>query len=96
MRAMVLQRPGTPLRLEPDWPLREPGPAEVAVRVLACGVCRTDRHIVDGELVPSKLPLVPGHEVIGEVVATGSQVRSVRVGDRVGVSWLGWTCGECE
>jgi propanol-preferring alcohol dehydrogenase len=83
---MVLDAPGRPLR-EADLPVPEPGPAEVLLRVRACGVCRTDLHVVDGELPDPKLPLVPGHQIVGEDAATG---------DRLGVPWLGWTCGECR
>lgn len=94
MRAMVLERPGEPLR-ERDLPIRQPGPAEVLVRVRACGVCRTDLHIVDGELPDPKLPLVPGHQIVGTVEALGAGVERFRVGDRVGIGWLGWTDGTC-
>jgi propanol-preferring alcohol dehydrogenase len=90
VRAMVLDAPGRPLRLE-DRPPPEPGPGEVLVRVRACAVCRTDLHIVDGELVPPRLPLVPGHEVVGIVERGGGFAP----GTRVGVPWLGWTCGAC-
>ncbi|MBB3189794.1 zinc-dependent alcohol dehydrogenase family protein [Halomonas cerina] len=94
MRAMRLHAPNQPLQLE-CLPLPEPGPGEVRVRVLACGVCRTDLHVVDGELERPKLPLVPGHEIVGEVDALGEGVSNREVGQRVGVPWLGWTCGEC-
>jgi len=92
MRAMVLDAPRTPLRLaeQPD-PTTEPG--QVLLRVRSCGVCRTDLHIVDGDLASPKLPLVLGHQVVGEVVAGGVRFAS---GDLVGVPWLGWTCGECR
>jgi len=73
-----------------------PGPGEVSVRVLACGVCRTDLHVVDGELPVATLPLVPGHEIVGRVEHIGTQVETFSPGDRVGIPWLGWTCGECE
>jgi propanol-preferring alcohol dehydrogenase len=92
---MVLDRAHAPLRLDADRPRPEPGPGEVVLRVAACGVCRTDLHIVDGELTRPKLPLVLGHEIVGHVVAAGDGVAQPRVGDRVGVPWLGWTCGEC-
>jgi len=72
------------------------GSHEVLIRIRACGVCRTDLHIVDGELANPKLPLVPGHEIVGIVVAVGPAVERLAVGDRVGVPWLGWTCGECD
>lgn len=95
MRAMRLQAPGQPLVLE--WiPRPEPGPGEVQLRVLACGVCRTDLHVVDGELDEPSLPLVPGHEIVGIVTSVGEGVRSLHVGSHVGVPWLGWTCGHCD
>jgi alcohol dehydrogenase, propanol-preferring len=86
VRAMVLDAPGRPLR-EADLPMPEPGAGQVLLRVRACGVCRTDLHVVDGELPEPKLPLVLGHQIVGEDVATG---------ERLGVPWLGWTCGECR
>jgi len=95
MRAMVLQAPGKPLRAM-QVPVPQPGPAQVLLRVHACGVCRTDLHIVDGELTDPKLPLIPGHEIVGSVVQMGSRITRFRVGDRVGVPWLGYTCGECR
>lgn len=95
MRAMVLERPGTPLVLR-DLPVPEPGPGEVRVRVEACGVCRTDLHLVDGELPDPKLPIVPGHEIVGRIEALGPGVEGLRPGDRVGVPWLGRTCGRCR
>src|SRR5436190_4093952 len=94
MRAIVLEIPGKPLR-ETELPEPEPGPGQVRVRVEACGVCRTDLHIVDGELRQPKLPLVLGHQIVGTVDAVADGVAGVAVGDRVGVPWLGWTCGEC-
>ncbi|TFH87945.1 zinc-binding alcohol dehydrogenase family protein [Billgrantia azerbaijanica] len=95
MRAMRLHAPGQPLVLE-RISRPEPGPGEVQLRVLACGVCRTDLHVVDGELNEPRLPLVPGHEVVGEVTALGEGVTGLAPGQRIGVPWLGWTCGECE
>ena len=95
MRAMVLNRARTPL-LETDLPMPEPGPGQVLLEVKACGVCRTDLHVCDGELIEPKLPLVPGHEIVGRVVATGGAVERYAVGDRVGVPWLGHTCGDCR
>jgi len=93
--AMVLAAAGQPLeRLRLIW--RKPRSGEVLLRVHACGVCRTDLHIVDGELPHPKLPLVPGHEVIGTVVAIGEEVDHFQIGDRVGVPWLGYACGTCE
>lgn len=94
MRAMVLRRPGTPLVLQ-ERPEPVPGPGEVRLRVLACAVCRTDLHVVDGELPGTRLPVVPGHEIVGEVEALGPGVTSLRPGDRVGVPWLGHACGRC-
>ena len=95
MRAMVLHRPGEPLRLE-HRPLPNPGPGQVRVRVLACGVCRTDLHLVDGELPEPRLPVIPGHEIVGVVDALGEGVTGLLVGSRVGIPWLGWTCGSCR
>ncbi|WFM72523.1 zinc-dependent alcohol dehydrogenase family protein [Halomonas sp. CKK8] len=95
MRAMRLHAPGRPLELE-RVPRPAPGPGEVEVRVLACGVCRTDLHVLDGELTEPRLPLIPGHEIVGEVTALGEGVQAPAPGTRVGVPWLGWTCGECE
>ncbi len=95
MRAMVLPKsPGALVESEIADP--RPGPREVLLRVQACAVCRTDLHVVDGELPDPKLPLVPGHEIVGRVIAAGREVERLREGDRVGVPWLGWTCGECE
>ena len=95
MRAMVLHSPGDPLRLE-RLPVPKPGPGEVLVRVRACGICRTDLHVVDGELPEPKIPLVLGHQIVGTVEALGEDAVGVAMGDRVGVSWLGRTCGECR
>ena len=94
VKAMVLDRPGTPLRLA-ELAVPEPGAGQILVRVSACGVCRTDLHVVDGELTEPALPIVPGHEVIGHVVAMGADVQRFQVGERVGIPWLGWTCGVC-
>jgi propanol-preferring alcohol dehydrogenase len=94
MRAMVLERPGTPLRLR-EGAVPRPGPRDILVAIAACGVCRTDLHVVDGELPDPKLPIVPGHEIVGRVAAIGSQVAGLAVGERVGVPWLGHTCGIC-
>jgi propanol-preferring alcohol dehydrogenase len=92
MRALVLEVAGRPLRVA-ELPDPEPGPSEVLLRVRACGVCRTDLHIVDGELTRPKLPLVLGHQIVGEVAAAGDRFEP---GERVGVPWLAWTCGECR
>ncbi len=94
MQAMVLNSPGQPLFLT-ERALPAPGPDEVLIRVHACGVCRTDLHVVDGELTRPKLPLIPGHEIVGTVEARGDRVERFSIGDRVGVPWLGWTCGRC-
>jgi propanol-preferring alcohol dehydrogenase len=95
MRAMVLERVGEPLR---ELELRDPvpGPGQVHLDVQACGVCRTDLHIVDGELTEPKLPLILGHQIVGTVRAAGPGVTRFEPGRRVGVPWLGWTCGECR
>jgi propanol-preferring alcohol dehydrogenase len=95
MRAMVFRQPGAPLVLE-ERPPPEPGPGQVRVRVAACAVCRTDLHIVDGELDRPKLPLVLGHQIVGVVDALGEGVDDRASGDRVGIPWLGWTDGECR
>ena len=95
MRAMILQEPGEPLRLA-TLPEPEPGPGQLLVRVHACAVCRTDLHVVDGELVDPKLPLVPGHEIVGTVVGAGEDVERFTEEQRVGIPWLGWTCGRCR
>jgi len=94
MQAMVLERTRTPLRAR-DLAIPEPGAGQVLLRVRACGVCRTDLHVVDGELSHPHLPLVPGHEVVAEVVTNGAGADRFAAGDRVGVPWLGWTCGVC-
>lgn len=94
MRAMVLHIPGQPLQCE-ERPIPSPGPQQLLIKVLACGVCRTDLHLVDGELPQAQLPRVPGHEIVGQVTAVGSELEPGWVGRRVGVPWLGWTCGEC-
>ena len=94
MLAMVVERPGAPLAAR-DLPVPEPGPDDVLLRVLACGVCRTDLHVADGELPPLGRPVVPGHEIVGEVARVGARVSGLQPGDRVGVPWLGWTCGAC-
>ncbi|MGE5539759.1 MAG: zinc-dependent alcohol dehydrogenase family protein [Gemmatimonas sp.] len=96
MRAMVLDRANAPLRLTERARPAEPGPDDVLIKVHACAVCRTDLHIVDGELTNPRLPLVPGHEIVGTAVAVGRNVERIAEGDRVGVPWLGWTCGVCQ
>ena len=94
MRAMVLSATRTPLGLT-DLPDPEVGPEEILLAVKACAVCRTDLHVLDGELPDPKLPLIPGHEIVGTVIAVGRSVDRFRPGERVGVPWLGWTCGSC-
>lgn len=94
MRVMQLERPGTPL-VERMRPMPAPAAGEVLVEVSACGVCRTDLHVVDGELPHPRLPIVPGHEVVGRVRALGPGVAHLAAGERVGIPWLGHTCGHC-
>lgn len=94
MNAMLLDAPGKPLR-RAALPVPSAEGHDILVRVAACGVCRTDLHIVDGELAPRRLPLVPGHEIVGHVVAAGPLVRRFRRGQRVGVAWLAGSCGTC-
>jgi propanol-preferring alcohol dehydrogenase len=95
MRAMVLHEPGQPLQLQ-ERPTPPPGAGELRVRVLACAVCRTDLHVVDGELPQPKLPVVPGHEIVGVVDAIGPGVEGLEPGESVGVPWLAHTCGQCR
>lgn len=95
MRAMVLDAPGRPLRLA-EVARPAPGPDQVLIKIAACAVCRTDLHVVDGDLKHAKLPLIPGHEIIGTVTQVGSDVAHLAEGSRVGVPWLGGTCGECR
>lgn len=95
MQAMRLNRPGEALMLE-NWATPQPREGQIRVKVAACAVCRTDLHVVDGELTEPRLPIVPGHEIIGRVDAVGQGVTRFAPGDRVGIPWLGWTCGECE
>src|SRR2546423_2582335 len=94
MRAMVLERPRTPLVMR-ERSAPEPASGEILIEVAACGVCRTDLHVVDGELPNPKLPIVPGHEIVGRVAAIGASVAGLAIGERVGVPWLGSTCGVC-
>jgi propanol-preferring alcohol dehydrogenase len=94
MRAMVLRGPGSKLELA-DVPVPTPGPGQVQVEVHACGVCRTDLHILDGEICGIRSPVIPGHEIVGIASAVGTGVQTIRVGDRVGIPWLGGTCGSC-
>src|SRR5437867_7791167 len=95
MRAMVFDRTGDPLRLA-DLAEPTPEPGQVRIRVHACGVCRTDLHVLDGEFGRPRLPLVLGHQIVGTVDSVADGVEGVAIGDRIGVPWLGWTCGERE
>jgi propanol-preferring alcohol dehydrogenase len=94
MHAMVLRALGAPLEWT-ELPDRSPGPGEIRVKVAACGVCRTDLHVVDGELPDPVLPIIPGHEIVGRVDAMGTGVEGLSIGERVGIPWLGHTCGVC-
>jgi propanol-preferring alcohol dehydrogenase len=95
MKAMLLDAPHRALRLA-ELPLPRPAAGQVLIKVHACGVCRTDLHVVDGDLAGGKLPIVPGHEIVGVVAEIGDAVERFRIGDRVGVPWLGYTCGTCR
>jgi alcohol dehydrogenase, propanol-preferring len=95
MRAMVLEAPGQPLRAM-DLAIPTPSPTQVLIQIHACGICRTDLHVVDGELTQPKLPLIPGHQIVGTIVAMGERVERFRPGERVGVPWLGSTCHHCR
>jgi alcohol dehydrogenase, propanol-preferring len=95
MKAMRLVSPGTPLSLE-ELPVPTPAEHQVLLRVRACGVCRTDLHLLDGELPDIRCPVTPGHEIVGEVVRTGAAAGRFDPGERIGVPWLGWTCGTCR
>ena len=94
MRAMVLDKPRTQLVLR-EKAVPAPGQGEILIQVSACGVCRTDLHVVDGDLTEPKLPIIPGHEIVGRVAALGEGVSGFELGERVGVPWLGATCGVC-
>ena len=95
MKAMLLEQPGSALRAV-EMPAPQPGPGQLQVAVSACGVCRTDLHVVDGDLTEPKLPIVPGHEIVGRVSVVGDGVDGFEIGDRVGIPWLGHTCGACS
>jgi alcohol dehydrogenase, propanol-preferring len=95
MRAMKLARPNEALRME-ELSASPPGRGEVHVSVSACGVCRTDLHLIDDELPNPTLPIIPGHEIVGYVTALGEGSTRFKLGDRVGIPWLGWVCGNCE
>src|SRR6266851_2784480 len=94
MRAMVLEAPRRPLVVR-ERPLPAPARGEILLEIAACGVCRTDLHVVDGELPNPRLPVVPGHEIVGRVAAMGEGVTGLAIGERIGVPWLGHTCGVC-
>jgi len=94
MHAMVLSKIGAPLAWT-ELPDRPPGPGQIRVKVAACGVCRTDLHVVDGELPHPQVPIIPGHEIVGRIDAIGAGVESLQLGERVGIPWLGHTCGAC-
>lgn len=94
MHAMVLDKLGQALNMR-CLPRPQPGPNQLLVKIAACAVCRTDLHVVDGELPKPKLPIIPGHEIVGRVVSCGANVRNFSIGERIGIPWLGWTCGQC-
>ncbi|WP_377128020.1 zinc-dependent alcohol dehydrogenase family protein [Mucilaginibacter antarcticus] len=95
MQAMVMEAAGQPL-VYTTMPLPVPNDEQVLIRIIACGVCRTDLHIMDSELAAPKLPLIMGHEIVGTVVKVGSRVSTLKLGDLIGVPWLGYTCGQCK
>lgn len=95
MRAMVLRRPGDPLAME-YLPCPVASHGQIQIRVEACGICRTDLHLIDGELPDPSLPIIPGHEIVGRITALGAEVSGFSLNERVGVPWLGWTCGTCR
>ena len=95
MRTMVLSQPKQPLELR-ELPIPQPQETQVLIQVKACGVCRTDLHILDGELTQPKLPLIMGHQIVGIITQTGAKVQQFQSGQRVGVPWLGQTCGHCS
>ncbi|MCP4331922.1 MAG: zinc-dependent alcohol dehydrogenase family protein [Gammaproteobacteria bacterium] len=95
MKAMILEKPGQPLKLV-QRPDPQPGPGQVQVAISACGVCRTDLHVVDGDLTEPRLPIIPGHEIVGTISALGAGVDNFALGERIGIAWLGHTCGCCS
>src|SRR5665647_1445117 len=95
MHAMMLDEPGQALNMR-CLPCPQPGPDQLLVKIAACAVCRTDLHVVDGELPKPKLPIIPGHEIVGRVVSCGTNIRNFSIGERIGIPWLGWTCGQCR
>src|SRR5919109_1704317 len=94
MLAMLFEKRGRPLR-KADLPIPKPAAGQLLIRVRACAVCRTDLHVIDGELTNPKFPLVPGHEIVGTVEEKGEGAERFEIADRVGIPWLGWSCGEC-
>ena len=97
MKAVIFRKHGGLEVLETaDLPLPEPGPGEVRVRVRACGLCRTDLHVIEGDLPPKRLPLIPGHQIVGAVDRLGTDASRFRVGDRIGIAWLRHACGQCR
>src|SRR5674476_927523 len=94
MHAMVLNAPRSPLVMR-ERPLPQAGAGEIRVKVAACGVCRTDLHVVDGELPNPQVPIIPGHEIVGRIDSLGAGVEGLHIGERVGIPWLGHTCGAC-
>lgn len=95
MHAMVLDAPGQTIQIR-TVPRPQPAADELLIKVAACAVCRTDLHVVDGELPDPKLPIIPGHEIVGRVIACGANVRGISIDERIGIPWLGWTCGQCK
>ena len=95
MNAMIFEGAGRPLALK-RVPIPVPGDDQVLIKVIACGICRTDLHVLDGDLTKPKIPLIPGHEIIGTVISTGTKVRDIKENDLIGVPWLGYTCGRCK
>jgi alcohol dehydrogenase, propanol-preferring len=95
MYAMMLDEPGQALNMR-CLPCPQPGPDQLLVKIAACAVCRTDLHVVDGELPKPKLPVIPGHEIVGRVASCGTNIRNFSIGERIGIPWLGWTCGQCR
>ena len=95
MRAMILEKQGQKLQLK-DVPIPTPDDNQVLIKVRVCGICRTDLHVVDGDLKEPKLPIIPGHQIVGNITALGKNVKSLKIGERIGVPWLGGSCGECH
>ncbi|MBD3258812.1 alcohol dehydrogenase catalytic domain-containing protein, partial [candidate division GN15 bacterium] len=95
MKAMILEKPKQPMKLV-DLPKPEPDAGQLRVKVSVCGICRTDLHVVDGDLTEPNLPIIPGHQIVGRIDAIGDDVSGFKEGDRVGIPWLGYSCGECR